>query len=210
MSERDKNLNAQTVHLISKAKSGKAEAFDALYKLYESRLKKAVKKEMGPKVRAKMESVDILQSVWKDCLGKLDNYEYQGADSFFRWMLLRVIHKIQDKGRAIESGKRDIGKEQPLAVTGTPARGAALPPAPNPSPSQVAMNNESIDRLMHLLDHLPDSQRKVLVFKMRDSMDFDEIAKKIGKTEGAARQLYIRAVNKLGKIMKEESKVDNQ
>ena len=58
----------------------------------------------------------------------------------------------------------------------------------------AAIKNEKLERLMRLLDHLPDPQRLVLVLRMRDKKEWDEIAKTMDRTPAAARKLYSRAL----------------
>ncbi len=194
MGENQENLGKKTQQLVARAKDGDADAVNDLYVLYEKRLKGAARKKLGPRLRAKMETVDLIQSVWKDCLSDMDGFEYRGPDSFVHWLLSRLTRKVQGKGRFFSAEKRDPEREKRIAGKNTRSRGAHLPPAPDPTPSMAAIKNEKLERLMRLLDHLPDPQRLVLVLRMRDKKEWDEIAKTMDRTPAAARKLYSRAL----------------
>jgi RNA polymerase sigma-70 factor (ECF subfamily) len=200
---RDDDLYAKTTSLVAKAKEGDQEAVSALYRLYEFRLKKAVKKKLGSKLRGRLETMDLVQSVRKDVLLDVKAFDYRGPDSFFHWLLTCIIRKIQDKGRYFSAGKRDLDKEQRIHT------GGVLPgehEAGGPSPSQAAIADEHLERLMRLLDKLPELQRKALVLRMRDEMEFDEIGKRMGKSPEAVRKLYSRAMKRIGDLMYKEKK----
>lgn len=194
---------AQTTDLVGRAKRGDPDAISDLYRLYEGRLKGAVKRKLGDKLRGRMETMDLVQSVWKDVLSDMQGFQYQGPDSFFRWLLTRIIRKIQDKGRYFAAGKRDQEKEKRFRV-GERTGDAPEPPAADPSPSQVAITDEDLNRLMSLLDQLPDNQRQALVLRMKDQMEFDDIGKIMGRSPDAARKLYTRAMKRIGELMLRE------
>ncbi len=196
----------KTMPLVSRAKKGDMSAISSLYRLYEKRLKKAVRIRVGDKLRRRTESNDLIQSVWKDVLSNMNGFEYRGQDSFFRWLLTRIIHKIQDKGRYFTAEKRNMKKEKPLCRENSFTRGSPLPPARGPTPSHVVSVDEQLNRLMRILDRLPDSQRQAVVFRMRDEMTFEEIGRKINRSSEAARKLYSRGVKKIGDIILREKR----
>ncbi len=200
MDKKKKDLNAETHLLLNRARKGSADAFEDLYRLYSARLAGAVRKSLGNRLRARMENEDLVQSVWKDVLPDLDAFEYRGQDSFFRWLCARIVRKIQDKGRYYGREKRDAAREQPIDGGASPPGGGRVLPASDPTPSEAAMRHENVEKLMELLDHLPDNQRQTLVFRLRDNKSFEEIAGKLGRSEGAVRQLYYRALRRIGEL----------
>jgi len=191
--------NDEIKRLVIQASEGDGEAVNALYRLYEARLRAAVKRKLGDKLRAKMEPVDLVQSVWKDCLSDMEGFKYKGDDSFFQWLLLRIIRKIQDKGRYFAAHKRDLDKER-VFFADTKSRGIPPPAASDPSPSQAAMADEDLNRLMQLLDQLPDPQRRALVLRLRDNLEFEAIGRVMGKSPGAVRKLYGRALKRIHEL----------
>lgn len=199
------DLFEETETLVAQAKKGDQEAISVLYRLYEKRLKGAAKRKLGDPLRAKMETVDLVQSVWKDCLSDMKDFEYRGPESFFHWLLTQVLRKIQDKARFFSANKRDHAKEQHLLTKDAMCKNDDSPFATDPTPSHAAMVDEELDQLMSLLDQLTDSQRQTVVLRLRDKMSFVEIGKVVGKSADSVRKIYGRALNRIDSIVKEES-----
>ena len=200
----DKNdLNARTSRLLAHARDGSQGAIQALYVLYQERLQGAIRKQVGPKLRARMETVDLVQSVWKDCLADVADFDYRGPDSFFRWLAVRVLRKIQDKGRYWEADKRNPDREQPIVDPGSSDVGVPPPPARDASPDDLAMAEESRLRLVRALQQLPEPQRRIVILRLRDGKSFQEIAALVGKTEAAVLKAHARAMARVRDLMGE-------
>lgn len=200
------SLDKKTLPLVIRARDGDHGAVGDLYRLYEKRLKGAVRKQLGNKLRSRMETMDLVQSVWKDALSDIKGFEYKGADSFFKWMLSCIIRKIQDKGRYYAAKKRDLEKEVGMENRGAASNGFSPPKSMDPTPSQAAITDEHTERLMGFLDKLPDNQRQALVLRMKDELEFEQIAEIMDKSEEAVRKLYSRAIKNIGKYMLHEKK----
>jgi RNA polymerase sigma factor (sigma-70 family) len=56
--------------------------------------------------------------------------------------------------------------------------------------------------LQQAIARLSDEQQRVIGLTL-EALDFDEIAERLGKTEGACRQAYKRAIAALRRMMKE-------
>jgi RNA polymerase sigma-70 factor, ECF subfamily len=205
MSESDNKMSGddRTLNMVARARDGDQEAVNDLYRLYAERLRGAVNRNLGGRLRAKMESDDLIQSVWKDVLSDMKDFDYRGSDSFFKWLSFRILRKIADKGRFFAAGRRDMKRETP-GDGDSPGQAAARSTG-DPSPSQAAVAGEELNRLMRLLGHLPDPQRQALVLRTRDNMRFEEIAKVMGRSAGAVRQLHNRALIKVNELMRKEN-----
>jgi len=189
--------NDRIEQLVARAREGDLRAFDTLFRMYETALRATVDKRLGPRLRSKMESVDLVQSVWKDVLRDMKDFNYQGPDSFFNWLAFRIVRKINDKGRYFATGKRNPEKERRI-FSAASRLDSAMPLAANdPSPSEAAMADEDLDRLMRLLGGLPDLQRQALVLRLRDNLSCREIGKIMGRSAGAVQKLCNRALKKI-------------
>jgi len=200
-------MDEQTEKLVAQALEGDQEAIAALYSLYESEMITTVHQKLGHKLQSLMDSVDVVQSVWKDVLDDLDGFEYRGPDSFTRWLHTCLIHKIRAKGRYFSAGKRDPGRVKPIRDEETRSEGVPLPASSDPTPSKVAISNEEIELLMGMLDSFPEHQRRVLVLRMRDELNYDEIGKIIGKSAEAVKKIYGRGLKKFVSLLLEENKL---
>ncbi|MBU0755498.1 MAG: sigma-70 family RNA polymerase sigma factor [Planctomycetes bacterium] len=204
MPEEHADLNKQTRVLVDRAKEGDGDAIGLLYRLYAKRLSGAVKKKLSGKLRAKMETLDLIQSVWKDCLSDMAGFEYRGPDSFVHWLLIRIRHKILDKARYYDALQRDPDREQRISGQTSCTRNSRTLPAEDPTPSQVSVADEELNNLLRLLDRLPDGQRQAMVLRLKDKKDFEEIAQVMGKSTDAVRKLYGRELKRIKEMMLKE------
>ena len=182
--------------LVLQAMDGDPDAVEALYRLYEHRMIGIVHRKLGNTLHGLMESVDLVQSAWKDALDHLDDFEYQGPDSFFLWLRSCLMNKIHSKRRYFTAAKRDPKKELPIQRD--EILSAGIPHGDSdPTPSQIVMREEETDRLMRILERFPELQRRVLILRMRDELSYEEIGRRIGKSAEAAGKIYNRSLKRL-------------
>lgn len=194
---------AITKELISRAMEGDKQAIAHLYQRYEKEMIGMVHARLGHTLHGLMESVDLVQSVWKDLLDEIQEFDYRGPDSFSRWLRTCLINKIQGKRRYHVAKKRDAKKLNRMPHDDLLAADAPHA-ATDPTPSRVAMNREELDQLQELVNRFPNPQRRILILRMRDEMGFDEIAKKTGKSADAAKKMFQRSLQKLIEMLPED------
>ena len=81
---------------------------------------------------------------------------------------------------------------------------AIEPPAHPHSTERVVEGREELRLLMRKLDGLPDDRREALIMRFVLGMDNREIARAIGKTDGATKVLIHRALKQLEELMDAE------
>ena len=96
---------------MERAGSGDREAVEALLLGHVSRLRAFVRLKMGPVVRGRESSEDLVQSVCREVLEDLDGFEYRGEAGFRQWLFRRAEHKVVDRGRFWGREKRDAARE---------------------------------------------------------------------------------------------------
>lgn len=183
---------------------GDQEAMSALYTLYEARMKVEVKKHVGPQLKGQFDSTDLIQSVWGDVLHEMDMFEYRGPESFFHWLIGRLVKKIQTKARYFSREKRNIHKVKRLNTDFVVSSKPRLPSSESPSPSQAAISRERMEKFSQVLSGFPEQHRQIMIYRLRDDLDYEEIARKVGKSYDATRVLYGRCLRKLVDQMKEK------
>jgi len=183
--------------LIKRALKGDNEAITKLYNMYNTRLVYTAKSKLGKKLQSQMDSSDVVQSMWKDALRDIADFEYKGPDSFYRWLLARLINKIQGKGRYYSAAKRDSGHILPILENKSSSENTCSPMAKDPTPSKIAVTNEELANISHILCQFPESHQEVLVLRLRDELEFHKIGERIGKTADATRKIFNRRLKQL-------------
>jgi RNA polymerase sigma factor (sigma-70 family) len=139
-------------------------------------------------LRTKLDSMDIVQSVWADVLSGFRDAGWRFADRYhFRAFLVRVArNRLIDRRRQLE---RAIESERALDETAA----EELPKARDPRPSEVAQGNELWKRM---LEQCPPPHREVLVLK-RQGLLLAEIAARTGLHEGSIRRILYDLARRL-------------
>jgi len=189
----------QLEELIERAGKGDPKAIGILYELYQARLVGLARARLGNTLHGLTESIDLVQSVWKDLLNDLGGFEYRGPDSFYAWLRTRLERKIGSKRRHHAAAKRDSKRLQLLDLeAGIPARN------PEATPTDAAVEDEEVRLLMGLLDRFPEPQREAMILRMRDGLSFSEIGRRIDRSPDAAKKLYERGIEKLIDLLPED------
>jgi len=68
----------------------------------------------------------------------------------------------------------------------------------------IAEGREELRQVMAHLEHLPDDRREALIMRFALGMDNREIARALGRSDGATKVLIHRAIKQLGEEMEDE------
>jgi RNA polymerase sigma-70 factor (ECF subfamily) len=132
------------------------------------------------RVRSRHEAEDVTAEVFQQALANLGRFEWRGVP-FAAWLFRIAANAIADRARqaARESG------------------GPVAEPATEPLQERV----EEQARLFRLVRELPADQRRVIEMRFGEGKTVREIAGHMGRTEGAVKQLQLRAVQSLRERM---------
>lgn len=193
---------AEIHETVAGARSGDAEAFATLFGRALPRLKAFIRLRAGGVVTARESVSDLAQSVCREVLQDLDDFEYRGEAAFRSFLLQRAIHKIRKRQRFYLQGKRDISREASPEQGGDVAE-YAQHASKLATPSQHASASELLQRIELGLDRLPEDQRDAVVMSRIVGLSYAEIAEQLGRTESAVRGLVARALARLAALCDE-------
>ena len=77
--------------------------------------------------------------------------------------------------------------------------------APSESPSAHAVRREQAVLLADALEKLPAHYREVFILRNLEHIPFDEIAARMGRSPGATRVLWKRAMDRLSQLLRDPS-----
>jgi RNA polymerase sigma-70 factor (ECF subfamily) len=166
--------------LIDRLNHGDMSAAERAFQAYEPYLRMAVRRRLSGPLRTKLDSMDIVQSVWADVLSGVGKSSWRFVDkSHFRAFLVKVArNRLIDRRR---QHHRAIEKEQALALL-TPEE---FPRAHEPRPSEIAQSNEL---WKSMLEQCSPVHREILILK-RQGLLLAEIAAHTGLHEGSIRRI---------------------
>src|SRR5262249_40229590 len=90
----------------------------------------------------------------------------------------------------LNAGKRDAGREEGLDHLSDQV-------AVESTPSQRAERHEQTARIAEAISRLPEDMQQVLLGRHADELSYAALAERLGRSEGAVRVLYTRALRRL-------------
>jgi RNA polymerase sigma-70 factor, ECF subfamily len=151
--------------------------FADLYELNFERVYAFIARRVGDRDAAE----DLTSEVFHKALANLPRFEWRGAP-FAAWLFKIAANAIADRAQR-------AGKE--LLVDDPPELGVeAIAEADLEKVEHQA-------RLFRLVDQLPADQRHVIAMRFAADKSIREIAEKLGRTEGAVKQLQFRGLQNL-------------
>ncbi|HHI79537.1 MAG TPA: sigma-70 family RNA polymerase sigma factor [Planctomycetes bacterium] len=193
------------------ASRGDPKSIDTLLQQNLADLHLFVQAKMGPKLLSRESTSDLVQSVCREVLQEMKDFEFRGLPAFRAWLFRKALHKIVDKARYHGAEKRDPNKEQSLVPqeNGDASRMESLSSREGGlmdslSPSRIAMEREHLEKLEACLHALPEDYREAILQTKLIGRSYKELAQEWNRSEGAVRNLVYRGLARLALLLEEE------
>ena len=159
--------------------------------LYERHFERVYAFVLG-RVRDRDAAEDVTADVFHRALGAIGKYEFRGAP-FGAWLIRIAANAIVD--RAVHAS-RERGAAAADRGAGAPGVNNDAASAEPPADDELQRADERA-RLFQLVDELPHDQRSVIVERFVHERSIRAVAARLGKSEGAIKQLQLRAIHQL-------------
>jgi RNA polymerase sigma-70 factor (ECF subfamily) len=172
--------------LVLQAQDGNSEAFGQLYDAYMERIYRVV----YFRVEDQQTAEDITSQVFLKAWSNLDRFQFSRTP-YLAWLYTIAHNAVIDhyRTRKVTTALDDVQLSQP-------------------DHSEVVENDIDLSGEMQsvkaALQTLTDYQQKVLTLKYIEGMSNNEIARHLGKREGAIRALQMRGLQALAKQLEEK------
>lgn len=179
-------LDHELPRIIAKAQAGDAVAFTELY----SRYARHILRYLYVRTQEPESAQDLTQEVFVRVLKGIGGFEYRGEKSFLGWLYTIASNVL-------------IGQARRKVPVSTPLDEGLDIVDPH---GQEAVHT-IFDRvaLKQAIGQLTPDQQQVLTLKFFADMTNQEIARTIGRTEGAVKALQHRALSTLQQILEREA-----
>ena len=185
---------SEAADLVRRASQGDGVAVGDLLERHLPDLRVYVDLRTGARLRARESSADIVQSVCREVLEDMDDFDYRGEGAFRNWLFQLAFRKIIDKDRYHRAKRRDVEREEIAADSGT----GAEPFVDALSPSRVLMGQELEAELVHAFERLPEEHREAILLTRIVGLSHEEAAKEMKRSVGSVRMLVYRGIARLG------------
>lgn len=175
------------IALVDLARSGDKEAFGQLYDHYHGSVYRFLYYRVGSAPLAE----DLTSETFFRALRSMSSFRWQGKD-FGAWLMTIARNLTADHFKAgrtrLEQSTEDM---QTLDST---AEG----------PEQEVLTGLTNEALLAALGELPSEQRECLVMRFLQGLSIAETAEILGRSAGAVKQLQLRGVRNLAKVLPRE------
>lgn len=173
--------------MLAKAKAGSSDALNLLYERCATRLLAFIRLRLGPNLRARLESRDILQSALLKSVAHFREFKGNDTRALMGWLARIAENQIRDAVDHQHRARRDAACELPLDES------APIQAVTRSALSRVILG-EDARRLEQAIESLSDAHREIILLRKFEELSFGEIARRLGKSEDACRMLLARAM----------------
>lgn len=151
----------------------------------------------------KYDRSDLVQDTLIKASDRFDQFAGSTEAELIGWLRKILAHQLADTARHFRGAMRDVGREQPVAASLDASCAALnkLAPAAQSSPSMAAQRREMTVVLADALAEMKAEYREVIVLRNLQELSWPEISERMGRTEGAVRMLWTRALKELRPLM---------
>lgn len=155
------------------------------------RLQNRIRWMMGERARRHADSGDFVSELCLKVLEDARKLRWRDAEHFLQ-LATRIARNL-----IIDSTRRK--RVQAFESFATNLTAGQIAERGGATPSVNAAGEESIERLLQVLEDLPATDQTVIELRTFEGLSFDEIGTRMNRTAAAAQVLHRRAVARLGR-----------
>lgn len=185
-SEDSAEARERLIGLVELARGGDSEAFGLLYDHYQP----SVYRFLYYRTRSVVVAEDLCSETFFRALRNMSSFRWQGKD-FGAWLMTIARNLATDHFKAgrtrLELTTEDMGQHDDSTE----------------GPENAVLAGLTNEILLESLTKLPNEQRDCLIMRFLQGMSIAETATALGRSDGAIKQLQLRGVRNLAKLMPE-------
>ena len=195
-------MEAQLRDTVIAASGGSRKAIAVLMGHQLPALQAFLRVRMGPGLSARESAEDLAQSVCREMLQDLDQFEYRGEEAFRKWLFQQAARKLIDKSRYWNRQRRAIAREQ-RAPTRDDAESLLAQYGTMCTPTRALAAKEEVARIEQAIDALPEHERDAVALSRLAGLPYREIAAIMERSESAVRGLTARGLARLARVLQQ-------
>jgi RNA polymerase sigma-70 factor (ECF subfamily) len=201
--------------LIGRARRGSKSSLGSLLEQYRNYLVVLAATQIEKKLQPRVSPSDVVQETMLRAHKNFGQFRGSTEQELLAWLRQILVNNL---ARFVEqhmlAARRDVRREVSIerlgaALEQSTIQLAALVPSEGKSPSVAVQQREEAVVLADRLAHLPADYRDVLVLRNLQGLPFEDVASRIGRSVGATRMLWLRAIEKLRTVYRQDPSSEN-
>jgi len=196
--------------LLAAARESKHEHLGNLLELYRNYLNLIARTQIDLNLQAQVNPSDLVQETFFEAYRDFGQFRGETEREFIAWLRRILVHNLGNLiEKQVRAKKRDVRRQVRIddrvaAIEHSAAKIEATLISPWSSPSAQAERRERAALLADQLARLPVNYREAIVLRNLEGLSFEEVAQRMQRTSAATRVLWLRAIEKLRRLLKEE------
>jgi RNA polymerase sigma-70 factor (ECF subfamily) len=156
-------------------------------------------------LRVRLDASDLVQETFLKAHREFRNFLGSTEAELVTWLRQILVRNLADQVRQHRARLRDYRREESVEVLLDRSSLAIQEQLATPisSPSAHTSRREQAVLLADALEKLPADYREVFLLRNLKRIPFETIAARMGRSSGAVRMLWMRAIKKLSQLIKE-------
>jgi RNA polymerase sigma-70 factor (ECF subfamily) len=205
-SERSPDSDLAALQAAGEDQGARDARLGELFEQHRRRLLRMVELRMDPVLKARIGASDVLQEAYLEIATRIEDYLANPRMPFFLWIRFITAQRLLKLYRFHAGAqKRDIRREAKDATPlGPQVTSIALVEhlmSAGATPSLVMAEGEFRAELMKALDEMNPQDREVLILRHFEELTNAEAAKALEIETNTASKRYMRALERLAKIL---------
>jgi RNA polymerase sigma-70 factor (ECF subfamily) len=195
--------------LLARARRERGEHLGTLLDLYRNYLHLLARTQIDLHLQGRIDPSDLVQETMLEAYRDFGQFRGGTEAELLAWLRRILVHNLaRVVEKHVKARKRDARREVPLhrlvaEMEQSSERVDAALVSQTSSPSAQA-RREQAAVLADQLARLKPAYRDVIVLRNLEGLAFEEVARRMGRTAGAVRMLWLRALDRLKQLLAEQ------
>jgi RNA polymerase sigma-70 factor (ECF subfamily) len=179
------------------------ELLGELLEIYRNYLKLLARAQVDLHLRSRADASDLVQETFLDACRDFQQFRGHTEAELMAWLKKILIYNIAKfVQRQIQAKKRDARRDVSLdghlaAITQSSAHWEAALASAQSTPSVQVLRRERAAVVADYLAQMPPAYREVIMLRNLQGLAFAEVARRMHRSPGAVRILWVRALDHL-------------
>jgi RNA polymerase sigma-70 factor (ECF subfamily) len=193
------------IRLIERARHEEPGALDRLLDSYRNYLRLLARTGLDASLQGKADPSDLVQDALLKASLRFGQFRGTNDAELAGWLRQILARCLADFVRRYRTGRRRAGREQSLdqLLNRSSEAMERILATEASSPSDSAQRRDLGVVLSDALAELSDDHREVIVLHHLEGLNWDEVGRHMGRSAGAVRMLWTRALKQLRPLIDE-------